>query len=171
MEGDVGVESIAIAVCDIESGTASVEAGREAGREGGATKICAVIIIGDVGMSSSPCRPSVAAARQAPRSPKQDDSTSLMLFRIPRLLSDISQVMTLEKGDVILTGTSKGAGGVEVGDTIKVGVRAGGKELLEGKIEIEVAAKEGLMHILRFSDESGQIPMRQDSTHTFSTRV
>ena len=75
---------------------------------------------------------------------KQDDSTSLMLFRIPRLLSDISQVMTLEKGDVVLTGTPKGVGSVEVGDTIRVGVRVGGKELLEGKIEVEVAEKGGL---------------------------
>ena len=75
---------------------------------------------------------------------KQDDSTSLMLFRIPRLLSDISQVMTLEKGDMILTGTPKGVGNVKTGDTIRVGVRVGGEELLEGKIEVEVADKGGL---------------------------
>ncbi|KAL8796725.1 MAG: hypothetical protein Q9195_001115 [Heterodermia aff. obscurata] len=75
---------------------------------------------------------------------KQDDSTNLMLFRIPRLLSDISQVMTLEKGDVILTGTPKGVGNVNVGDTMRVGVRVGGIELVEGKIEVEVAEKGGL---------------------------
>jgi hypothetical protein len=36
---------------------------------------------------------------------KQSDNTELMLFRIPRQLSDISRVMTLEKGDIVLTGT------------------------------------------------------------------
>ena len=75
---------------------------------------------------------------------RQDDSTNLMLFRIPRLLSDISQVMTLEKGDVILTGTPKGVGRVRAGDTMRVGVRVGGTELAEGKIEVEVAEKNGL---------------------------
>ena len=75
---------------------------------------------------------------------KQDDSSNLMLFKIPRLLSDISQVMTLEKGDMVLTGTPKGVGIVKAGDTMRVGVRVGGKELEEGKIEVEVAEKGGL---------------------------
>lgn len=75
---------------------------------------------------------------------RQDDSTNLMLFRIPRLLSDISQVMTLEKGDMILTGTPKGVGSVNVGDTMRVGVKVGGTELAEGKIEVGVAEKDGL---------------------------
>lgn len=75
---------------------------------------------------------------------KQDDSTKLMLFRIPRLLSDISQVMTLEQGDMVLTGTPKGVGSVQVGDTMTVGVRVDGKEVDEGKIEVEVAKKGGL---------------------------
>ena len=75
---------------------------------------------------------------------KQDDSSNLMLFRIPRLLSDISQVMTLEKEDMVLTGTPKGVGSVKTGDTMRVGVRVGGMELVEGKIEVEVADKGGL---------------------------
>lgn len=75
---------------------------------------------------------------------KQDDSSNLMLFRIPRLLSDISQVMTLEKGDMVLTGTPKGVGSVKTGDTMRVGVRVGGMELVEGNIEVEVADKGGL---------------------------
>lgn len=75
---------------------------------------------------------------------RQDDSTKLMLFRIPKLLSDISQVMTLEEGDMVLTGTPKGVGSVSVGDTMRVGVRVVGQELKEGKIEVEVAEKGGL---------------------------
>lgn len=75
---------------------------------------------------------------------RQSDSTGLMLFRIPRLLSDISQVMTLEKGDVVLTGTPKGVGSVDVGDVIRAGVRVGGEEIGEGAIEVEVKEKGGL---------------------------
>src|ERR1700726_4126280 len=61
--------------------------------------------------------------------PRQSDSTELMLFRIPRILSDISKVMTLEKGDVVLTGTPKGVGPVVPGDVMRAGIKVGGKEL------------------------------------------
>lgn len=69
---------------------------------------------------------------------RQDDSTELMLFQIPRLLSDISKVMTLEKGDIVLTGTPKGVGSVKAGDVMSAGIRVGGKEIEEGKIEVAV---------------------------------
>lgn len=75
---------------------------------------------------------------------RQSDSTGLMLFRIPRLLSDISRVMTLERGDVVLTGTPKGVGSVEVGDVMRAGVRVGGEDVGEGAIEVEVKEKGGL---------------------------
>lgn len=69
---------------------------------------------------------------------KQLDSTELMLFRIPRILSDISKVMTLEKGDIVLTGTPKGVGSVVPGDVMKAGIKVAGKEIEEGEIEVEV---------------------------------
>ncbi|KIN03994.1 hypothetical protein OIDMADRAFT_51921 [Oidiodendron maius Zn] len=69
---------------------------------------------------------------------RQADSTELMLFRIPRILSDISKVMTLEQGDIVLTGTPKGVGPVVPGDIMRAGLRVGGKELPEAKIEVEV---------------------------------
>jgi 2-keto-4-pentenoate hydratase/2-oxohepta-3-ene-1,7-dioic acid hydratase in catechol pathway len=69
---------------------------------------------------------------------RQADSTELMLFRIPRILSDISKVMTLEKGDIVLTGTPKGVGPVVPGDIMRAGLKVGGKELPEAKIEVEV---------------------------------
>ena len=75
---------------------------------------------------------------------RQNDSTNLMLFRIPRLLGDISQVMTLEKGDVVLTGTPKGVGSIDVGDVMRAGVKVEGKEIEEGAIEVRVAEKGGL---------------------------
>lgn len=69
---------------------------------------------------------------------RQLDSTELMLFRIPRIISDISKVMTLEEGDIILTGTPKGVGPVVPGDVMRAGVKVGGKELKEGYIEVVV---------------------------------
>ena len=69
---------------------------------------------------------------------RQLDSTELMLFRIPRIISDISKVMTLEEGDIILTGTPKGVGAVVPGDVMRAGVKVGGKELKEGYIEVAV---------------------------------
>lgn len=74
---------------------------------------------------------------------KQKDSTELMLFRIPRQLSDISKVMTLEKGDIVLTGTPKGVGAVKTGDVMEGGMRVGGKEIEEAKLRVEVKDREG----------------------------
>ncbi|KFY19013.1 hypothetical protein V491_04626 [Pseudogymnoascus sp. VKM F-3775] len=53
---------------------------------------------------------------------KQDDSTGLMVFRIPRILSDISKVMKLRRGDIVLTGTPKGVGSVKPGDVMTAGI-------------------------------------------------
>jgi len=69
---------------------------------------------------------------------RQNDSTNLMLFQIPRILSDISKVMTLEKGDIVITGTPKGVGSVVPGDIMRAGLKVGGEELEEGKIEVQV---------------------------------
>lgn len=69
---------------------------------------------------------------------RQLDSTNLMLFRIPRILSEISKVMTLQKGDIVLTGTPKGVGPVVPGDVMRAGIKVGGKELQEGYIEVTV---------------------------------
>ena len=51
---------------------------------------------------------------------KQSSRTSQMIFGVHRLISFISGVMTLEPGDVILTGTPPGVGEVNRGDLIKV---------------------------------------------------
>ncbi|KAG4218443.1 hypothetical protein PC116_g33077, partial [Phytophthora cactorum] len=65
------------------------------------------------------------------------------LFQIPRILSDISKVMTLEKGDIILTGTPKGVGPVVPGDVMRAGIKVNGKELEESKIEVKVEESTG----------------------------
>jgi acylpyruvate hydrolase len=74
---------------------------------------------------------------------KQNDSTELMLFRIPRQLQDISRVMTLEKGDMVLTGTPKGVGTVVTGDVITAGLKVGGKDLPEANLEVKIEDKPG----------------------------
>ncbi len=51
---------------------------------------------------------------------RQDGHTSDMLFGVPSLVAFISGVMTLEPGDVILTGTPPGVGPVQRGDLMEV---------------------------------------------------
>lgn len=74
---------------------------------------------------------------------KQQDNTELMLYRIPRQLQDVSRVMTLEEGDIVLTGTPKGVGQVKAGDIMRCGLSVDGKEIEEARIEVEVVDKEG----------------------------
>ncbi|KAH8732947.1 hypothetical protein GQ44DRAFT_696708 [Phaeosphaeriaceae sp. PMI808] len=75
---------------------------------------------------------------------KQSDSTELMLFRIPRQLSDISRVMTLDKGDILLTGTPKGVGPVKTGDIMRAGLKVNGKDIEEANLEVPVEDRDGL---------------------------
>ncbi|KAJ4346262.1 hypothetical protein N0V95_005527 [Ascochyta clinopodiicola] len=75
---------------------------------------------------------------------KQSDSTELMLHRIPRQLSAISRVMTLEAGDIILTGTPKGVGPVKTGDIMRAGLKVNGKDIEEANLEVPVQDREGL---------------------------
>lgn len=49
---------------------------------------------------------------------KQDGNTNDMVFNVASLIEFISKIMTLEPGDVILTGTMPGSGGVSIGDVI-----------------------------------------------------
>ncbi|KAF2869263.1 hypothetical protein BDV95DRAFT_498103 [Massariosphaeria phaeospora] len=74
---------------------------------------------------------------------KQSDNTELMIFRIPRQLADISQVMTLEKGDIVLTGTPKGVGPVKPGDIMRAGLKVNGRDIEEASIEVPVADRGG----------------------------
>jgi 2-keto-4-pentenoate hydratase/2-oxohepta-3-ene-1,7-dioic acid hydratase in catechol pathway len=53
---------------------------------------------------------------------KQSGRTSMMIFKIPFLISYISSVMTLLPGDLISTGTPSGIGPMQPGDTVEVRV-------------------------------------------------
>jgi len=54
----------------------------------------------------------------------QSDTTAGVLFPLPQLIADLSQHLTLEAGDVILTGTPAGSSVVEPGDVVEVEVDA-----------------------------------------------
>ncbi|MDQ0662632.1 5-oxopent-3-ene-1,2,5-tricarboxylate decarboxylase/2-hydroxyhepta-2,4-diene-1,7-dioate isomerase [Arthrobacter ulcerisalmonis] len=52
----------------------------------------------------------------------QDDTTEDLLFPFARLVADLSQLLTLEEGDIILTGTPAGASVATPGDVLEVEV-------------------------------------------------
>ncbi|KAF9462720.1 mitochondrial protein [Collybia nuda] len=73
---------------------------------------------------------------------KQDGTTADMIFRIPRLIEHISSIMTLEEGDLILTGTPSGVGPVVAGDKVECVLADGlGKEL--DTLDFTAVSREG----------------------------
>jgi len=52
----------------------------------------------------------------------QDGSTKDLIFDIPTLVAQITSVMTLLPGDVILTGTPEGVGPMQPGDEVEVSI-------------------------------------------------
>ena len=51
---------------------------------------------------------------------RQDDTTASMIMNVPALIAWMSQVMTLESGDVVATGTPAGVAPLAAGDRIEV---------------------------------------------------
>ena len=49
---------------------------------------------------------------------KQNANTNQMIYTIARIISFISEIMTLERGDLILTGTPEGVGEIKEGDVL-----------------------------------------------------
>jgi 2-keto-4-pentenoate hydratase/2-oxohepta-3-ene-1,7-dioic acid hydratase in catechol pathway len=64
---------------------------------------------------------------------RQRGNTSDLLFPVPFLIRHISAIMTLEPGDVILTGTPEGVAPVQPGDVIEVDVEGVG--VLRNRVE------------------------------------
>eukprot|EP01097_Dermamoeba_algensis_P003579 TRINITY_DN2473_c0_g1_i1.p1 TRINITY_DN2473_c0_g1~~TRINITY_DN2473_c0_g1_i1.p1 ORF type:complete len:138 (-),score=29.61 TRINITY_DN2473_c0_g1_i1:102-515(-) len=61
---------------------------------------------------------------------KQRGSTQDMIFKIPDLIAHISAIMTLEEGDLILTGTPEGVGSVYPGEEVTASLSDGDQVLL-----------------------------------------
>ncbi|MHA2280627.1 MAG: fumarylacetoacetate hydrolase family protein [Promethearchaeota archaeon] len=53
---------------------------------------------------------------------KQSSSTKYMIFKIPHLIEYLSSFITLEKGDIIATGTPSGVGPIQPGDNIEASI-------------------------------------------------
>jgi 2-keto-4-pentenoate hydratase/2-oxohepta-3-ene-1,7-dioic acid hydratase in catechol pathway len=64
---------------------------------------------------------------------RQSSTTADMVFDVPTLVSFISRMMTLEPGDVILTGTPEGVSPIKPGD--KLDVEIGGIGILKLHVE------------------------------------
>lgn len=68
----------------------------------------------------------------------QKDSTSLMLNKIPKIFSSITEAMSLNPGDLVLTGTPKGVGPVVPGDILSARLlTAQEQEIIPSKFEIK----------------------------------
>ncbi|KAI5825114.1 hypothetical protein K523DRAFT_314011 [Schizophyllum commune Tattone D] len=73
---------------------------------------------------------------------KQNGTTADMIFKIPRLIEHITSIMTLEEGDLVLTGTPSGVGPVNPGDKIECGLtNASGDEL--AALNFEAVQRQG----------------------------
>ncbi|MFJ6893230.1 fumarylacetoacetate hydrolase family protein [Streptomyces hokutonensis] len=68
----------------------------------------------------------------------QDDTTDTLLFPFGQLVADLSRLVTLEPGDVILTGTPAGASVVSPGDVVEVEVNGAGRST--GRLRNQVEA-------------------------------
>ncbi|MDM7831617.1 fumarylacetoacetate hydrolase family protein [Cellulomonas edaphi] len=77
----------------------------------------------------------------------QDDTTAGMLFSPAQLVADLSQHLTLETGDLILTGTPAGSSVVQPGDVVEVEVDVPGgpstgrlvTTVVQGSVELDAA--------------------------------
>jgi 2-keto-4-pentenoate hydratase/2-oxohepta-3-ene-1,7-dioic acid hydratase in catechol pathway/regulator of RNase E activity RraA len=73
----------------------------------------------------------------------QDDGTDDLIFPFGQLIADLSRLVTLEPGDVILTGTPAGASVAVPGDVVEIEVSAdavSGDAASTGRLRNEIAA-------------------------------
>lgn len=73
---------------------------------------------------------------------RQNGPTSDMIFGIPELIEHVTSIMTLEEGDLLLTGTPSGVGEVKDGETMYCGLEDHSGNLLE-QLKINVANRVG----------------------------
>ncbi|KAJ2009915.1 hypothetical protein GGI04_000014 [Coemansia thaxteri] len=70
---------------------------------------------------------------------RQNGVTDAMIFQIPQLVEHISRIMTLEEGDLVLTGTPSGVGPIQPGEHVVAGMEYQGEEL--SRIEFTAIAR------------------------------
>ncbi|OLT33708.1 hypothetical protein BJF84_21490 [Rhodococcus sp. CUA-806] len=89
----------------------------------------------------------------------QSDSTAAMIFPIRQLIADLSQHVTLEPGDVILTGTPAGSSVVVPGDVVEVEVDAPGSEPIVSSGRLTTTVVQGTDG---FDETIGSVPTADD---------
>jgi 2-keto-4-pentenoate hydratase/2-oxohepta-3-ene-1,7-dioic acid hydratase in catechol pathway len=75
--------------------------------------------IGEVGPVPADLAP-LALTTRVNGTIRQQTTAAAMVFSIPEVLAYISNVMTLEEGDLVLTGTPEGVGTLAAGDVVEV---------------------------------------------------
>lgn len=74
---------------------------------------------------------------------RQQGNTSDMVFNVPTLLAHVSSIMTLEVGDVLLTGTPKGVGRITAGQSVTAGLQLPGSSKILGELQLTVKDRTG----------------------------
>lgn len=87
----------------------------------------------------------------------QDDNSAGMFFPLTQLIADLSQHFTLERGDVILTGTPAGSSVVVPGDVVEIEIDVPGTDLTSGKLVTTVTQGE-----IEFDPSLGSLPAVND---------
>ncbi|WFD19998.1 acylpyruvate hydrolase [Malassezia caprae] len=74
---------------------------------------------------------------------RQSGNTKDMIFSIPELIAYVSSIMTLETGDVLLTGTPKGVSQIQDGDKVLAGLRNAGSPTTLAELRLLVKNRVG----------------------------
>jgi 2-keto-4-pentenoate hydratase/2-oxohepta-3-ene-1,7-dioic acid hydratase in catechol pathway/regulator of RNase E activity RraA len=72
----------------------------------------------------------------------QEDTTADLIFPFAQIVADLSQLMTLEPGDIILTGTPAGSSVIVPGDVVEVEVDSPAAGLSSGRLSTTVTQGE-----------------------------
>ncbi|MDO4916866.1 MAG: fumarylacetoacetate hydrolase family protein [Rothia sp. (in: high G+C Gram-positive bacteria)] len=93
---------------------------------------------------------------------RQEDTTAdeHMIFPLAQFVADLSQHMTLEPGDIILTGTPAKSSVIQPGDTVEIEVDApqSTDQLTSGKLQTRIVAGEG-----NFNSQLGTLPSTNET--------
>ncbi|WFD31382.1 acylpyruvate hydrolase [Malassezia sp. CBS 17886] len=73
---------------------------------------------------------------------RQRGNTRDMIFSIPQLLEHVSSIMTLQTGDVVLTGTPKGVSELRPGDTVTAGLQLPCSSEILAQLRLPVTQRE-----------------------------
>ncbi|WP_072803236.1 fumarylacetoacetate hydrolase family protein [Rhodococcoides yunnanense] len=90
----------------------------------------------------------------------QDDTTAGMFFTLPQLIADLSQHLTLETGDIVLTGTPAGSSVVQPGDRVEVEVDSPAAQRSPTSGRLVTTVVQGTVD---FDPDIGSIPAADDA--------